>query len=251
MAPRPPGAPELGKDGLYVLSGAGIELAVEAQTGNLARLSLDGKPALLPPEPQPPLFHAEVEGSALLLKTAQGGQSKRIRLDTARRAIEITYTLTNTTASTLHASVADVLLLPSAAGLTFFPAAGKPHPGATLELDLSKPVVWLTHEQPREPKPLMAAVDSSEGWLASVHDGLVLVAQASGGARPLVSLMAPYDAARKERPFIELATRRELEILPGASASYELRLFLRALPPQLLPKSGNQALLGFVRGVIQ
>lgn len=251
VVPRLPGTPDLGKDGTYLFAGGGIELAVEPRSGNMVRLSLDGKEALLTPEPKPDTFTAEVEGSTLVLKNALGGQSKRFRLDTARRSVEITYTLTNTTATTLRASVADVHRVPSAAGLTFFPGGGKLLAGSTLKLNVWQPVVWLAHEQLWDTKSVEGAVDSSEGWVANVHDGLLLVKVVSDSTRPLISIAAPYDATTKQRPFIEIGERSQLELAPGASAACNLRVFLRKLPPSIAPKSGNQELVGFVRGVIQ
>jgi hypothetical protein len=251
VVPRLPGTPDLGKDGLYVFAGGGIELSVEPRSGSIVRLSLEGKDALLAPEPKPDVYSAALEGSALVLKSAVPGLSKRIRLDTARRSVEVSYTVTNTTGATLRANLADAHRVPGAAGLTFFPGAGKLLPGSTLKLNVWQPVVWFAHDQVWEAKAMEALVDSSEGWVASVHDGLLLVKVASDATRPLISIAAAYDAATKQRPFIEIAERSSFELAPGTSASCNLRLFLRKLPPNLAPKSGNQELLGFVRGVIQ
>lgn len=253
VVPRLPGTPELGRDGLYVFSGGGIELAVDPRSGVIARLSLEGKEALLTPEPKPKpdALSAELEGSSLVLKSALGGSSKRFRLDTARRSVEITYTVANSSAAVLRASVADFHRVPANAGLTFFPGAGKLLPGSTLKLNVWQPVVWFAHDQVWDTKAVEASVDSSEGWIASVHSGLVVVKVVSDSARPLISIAAAYDAATKQRPFIELGERGSFELLPGAAASFNLRVFLRKLPPNMAPKSGNQELVGFVRGVIQ
>jgi len=249
--PRLPGTPDLTKEGLYVFTGGGIELSVQPRSGSIVRLALEGKEALLAPEPQPDAFSAELEGSTLVLKGAAGGLSKRFRLDTARRSVEVTYTVTNATAVSQRASVADLHRVPSATGLSFFPGAGKLLPGSTLKLNVWQPVVWLAHDQIWEPKAVEASVDSSEGWVANVHNGLVLVKVVSDAARPLVSITAAYDAATKLRPFIEIGERNSFDLPPGASAVCNVRLFVRKLPPNLVAKSGNQELVGFVRGVIQ
>ena len=251
MVPRLPGTPDLNADGLYVFSGGGIELSVEPHSGSIVQLSLEGKDALVASEPKPDNYSAELEGSTLVLKNAGAGLTKRIRLDTARRSLELTYTVVNTSSSPLHASAADFQRVPSTGGLTFFPGTPKLLPGSTLKLNVGPPIVWFTHDQARDPQAVEGSVDSSEGWVASVNDGLVLVKVVSDAARPLVSIACAYDAATKQRPWVEIGTRSSFDLAVGTGATANVRLFLRKLPPSVPAKSGNQLLVGFVRGIIQ
>jgi len=234
-----PGAPRLSREGLYVLSDGGLELTVEPASGSIAKLSLDGRAALLPVEPKPPAFRAEVDGSSLLLANALGGQTKRFRIDAASRSVEIRYTLVNTTATTLRADVADVHRIPSTTGLTFFPGADK-----------APPIIWLPHERAWD-RAVEASVHDGERWVASVHDGLLLVKVVSDAVAPFVSIFADYDPATQRRTFVEIDEQSRLVLAPGESATCTFRLFVRRLPPNLQPKSGNQELVGFVRGIIQ
>lgn len=250
VVPRLPGTPHLTKEGLYSFAGGGLELTVDPRSGKAVRLTLEGNDALLAPDPKPEDYAAELEGSSLVLKRADGGLSKRFRLDTARRSVEITYTVTNTTTATLHASVADFHRIASGAGLTFFAGTPKLLPGSTLKLNVWQPVVWFSHDQAREPKAVTAAVDSAEGWVASVNDGLVLVKVSSETTGSVVSIAAAYDATTKQRPWVEVGLTNSFELLPRASASCSMRLFLRKLPANLALKPGNQELVGFVRGII-
>jgi hypothetical protein len=251
VVPRLPGTPGLTKEGLYSFTGGGLELAVDPRSGSVVRLSLEGKDALLPPEAKPEGYLAELEGSTLVLKGSAGGMTKRFRLDTARRSVEVTYTFVNATAGAVHASAADFHRVPSAAGLTFFPGLPKLLPGSTLKLNVWQPVVWFAHDQARDAKAVEASVDGSEGWVASVHDGLLLVKVVSDSTRPLISIASAYDAATKQRPWVEIGTSTSLDLAPGATATCNVRLFLRKLPANLVLKSGNQELVGFVRGIIQ
>jgi hypothetical protein len=258
VVPRLPGTPDLTKDGQYSFSGGGVELLVDPRSGQALRLALDGKDSLLAPDAKatPPALPveafsaAELEGSSLVLK-GSGGASKRFRLDTARRMVEITYTVVNTTSAPLQAGSMDFHRVPSATGLTFFPNAPKLLPGSTLKLNVWQPVCWFAHEQAREPKPLEASVESTEGWVASINDGLLLVKVTSDTAAPVVSIFSAYDPATKLRPWVEVGQRGSFEVAPGKSASASVRLFVRKLPPSLQVKPGNQELVGFVRGVIQ
>lgn len=252
MVARLPGTPELSSDGLYVFNGGGIELLVDPRSGSLLRLSLDGKSALLSPDPQPNRYTAQLEGSVLVLTGAADEATKRIRLDTARRSVELTYTRVNATTGTLHAGTLDFHRVPSAGGLTFFPAAGsKLLPGSTLKLNVWQPVVWFGHDQARDPATVEASVASSEGWVASVNDGLVVVKVVDDTAKPIISVASAYDTATTLRPWVEIGARTEFELPPGATATSTVRLFLRKLPPSIAPKAGNQELVGFVRGIIQ
>lgn len=250
LVPRPPGTPDLTKEGLYVFSGGGLELTVDPHSGSIVHLTLDGKSALAAPDAKPASYSAELEGSTLALKGADGAATKRFRLDSARRSVEITYTVTNGTAAPLRASLVDVHRV-GAAGLTFFPSSQKLLPGSTLQLNVWQPLVWFPHDQTREPKALEATVEGVEGWVASVSDGLLLVKVVSDTPHPVISIASPYDAATKQRPWVEVGTRASLELPPKASATWSVRLFVRRLPPKLAPKPSNQELLGFVRGVIQ
>jgi hypothetical protein len=249
--PRLPGTPDLTKDGLYLFTGGGIELLVDPHSGSVVRLSLDGKSALVQPETSPDNYAAELEGSTLILKGAAGGLTKRYRLDTARRSVEVTYTLENTTTKPFHASSTDFHRVPSSGGLTFFPGAQKLLPGSTLKLNVWQPVVWFPHDQIRDTATVEASVDSTEGWVASLNDGLLLVKVFGDAPRPTIVIASAYDPATKQRPWVEIGARSSFELLPGASATSNVRLFLRKLPTSIAAKPGNQELVGFVRGVIQ
>jgi hypothetical protein len=260
VVPRLPGTPDLTKDGLYSFTGGGLELVVDPRSGSAVRLLLDGKDALIPPEPKLENYTTELEGSTLVLKaggpagtrpSAEGGMTKRFRLDTARRSVEITYTLVNSTSAPLQASVAAVHRVASGTGLTFFPGTPKLLPGSTLKLNVWQPIVWFLHEQAREPRALEATVESLEGWVASVNDGMILIKVLTDAGHPVVSIASAYDAATKQRPWVEVGAKSRVDVLPRASASCNVRLFLRKLPANLAVKPGNQELVGFVRGIIQ
>ncbi len=251
VIPRLPGTPDLTNDGLYVFTGGGIELAVDPRTGSVVRVSLDGKNVLVAPEPSASTYSATLEGSTLVLKGAADGATKRFRLDTARRSVEVTYTLANTTTSTLRAGALDFHRVASAGGLTFFPGTSRLLAGSTLKLNVWQPVVWFVHDQTRDTAMVEASVESTEGWIASVNDGLVVVKVVTDAVKPIISVASAYDATTKLRPWVEIGERTQFELAPGATATSTVRLFLRKLPPTIIARSGNQELVGFVKGIIQ
>jgi hypothetical protein len=251
--PQHAGTPELTEDGLYVLRGGGIELAVAPRHGGAAlRLSLDGKNLLVPPSfsvPEP--LRAELEGSTLVLKSAGGELTKRYRLDAARRAVEVTYTLVNTTADSARPAASDAHRVASGAGLTFFPGEQRLLPGSTLKLNVGQPVVWFAHEQSREPKLVEAFVPAAASWVATVNDGLLLIKTFGEVVKATVVVRSAYDPETKQRAWVELGERTSFELPPGASATWSIRWFVRKLPDTIAVKPGNPELLGFVKGVIE
>jgi hypothetical protein len=249
---RLPGTPDLTKEGLYVFTGAGIELAVEPRSGSAVRLSLDGKNALVSSETNVDNFSAELEGSSLVLKSSGGELIKRFRLDTARRSVEVTYTLTNTSSKPGRIGPLDLHRVPSAGGLTFFPGALIPLPVRSLRLNAWQGLVWFPHDQNRETATLEAHANDNEGWIATVNDGLLLVKAFGDSAKQTIVITSAYEAATKQRPWVEIVEQSAIqELPPGGSVTTNVRLFLRKLPSSIAAKVGNQELVGFVRGVIQ
>lgn len=251
--PRLPGTPELAKDGSYVFSGGGIELAVEPRFGGQAsRLSLDGKSVLAAPPPPPAQpYNAELEGSTLVLKSSDGGRILRYRLDTARRSVELTYSFINVSAEPLRGTASELHRVSSSGGLTFFPGEARLLPGSTLKLNVWQPLVWFAHEQSREPKLVEALVPSADGWLATVNDGVLLVKTFGEINKATIVVRSTYDAETRQRPWVELGAQTAFELAPGASTTWNVRWFLRRLPSSVVAKAGNPELVGFVRGVIQ
>lgn len=290
VVPRLPGTPDLQADGSYLFTGGGLELLVDPKrSGRALRFTLEGKnvlagPELLPdafgttfwPSPQsdwtwpPPTaldgkpYSAELEGSVLVLKSEvepKLGLSvlKRYRLDTARRSVEVAYTLINAGDRPRKVAPWEIHRVPAAGGLSFYPSAQKLYPQSTLKLNAWSPITWFVHDQNREPKSVKSFADGAEGWLAYAADGLLLVktfsdtpeaAHAPGEGE--IEIYADYDVSSKLHRYVELEQQGPyVEIPAGGETTWNVRWFLRKLPPTIAVKAGNQELVGFVRGVIQ
>lgn len=286
----PPGAPQLELDGSYRFSSGGLELVVDPKrSGRVLRFALDGKnvlvgPELLPdafgatfwPSPQsdwgwpPPAeidgqpYTAELEGSALVVTSAPSSQLglrvvKRYRLDGARRAVEVAYTLVNTTDRPRRVAPWELHRVPAAGGLTFYPSGQRRYPQSTLKLDAHASITWFAHAGNREHKSLKSFADGAEGWVAYTGNGLVLVksfddvpehAHAPGEGE--IELFAEYDAATQRHRFVELEQQGPyIELGPGGVWTWNVRWFLRRLPPSIAATARNPELVGFVRGIIE
>ena len=241
MSAKPPGTPELAADGLYVFSGGGLELLVDPKReGNAVRLTLDGKSALAVPVTAATVFSAEIQGNTLLLTSPDGTLSKRYRLDAGRRAIEVSYTLSNATSEVLHRQASEAHDVALAGGLTFFPNAPK------------QPFAWIAHQPPRTTASVTTTLSAGQSWVASAGDGLLFVKAYVDPSPTTLSVASSYDAKTQERPWLELSAQSaSFELPPGTLATWNVRWLLRHLPPGLAVKPGNQELVGFVQGVIQ
>lgn len=228
-------------DGSYLFVGAGIELVVDPKhEGNAVRLSLDGKNVLAAALGAETSYAAEIQGSTLLLKSPDGTLSKRYRLDTGRRSVEVSFTLSNTSTETTHQRASETHAVALSSGLSFFPNPPQ------------QPLVWLQHQPPHAAPPQQATLSAGQSWVASAGDGVLFVKAYPDPSPTSLMVTSPYDAKTKQRPWLELgAQSSSFELPPGTFATWNVRWLLRHLPAGLALRAGNPELVGFVKGVIQ
>lgn len=96
--------------------------------------------------------------------------------------------------------------------------------------------------------------DGSEGWVAQVNDDVIFVKkfqdQPEGKAAPSEAEVELYTNADKSYVEIEIQGSYE-ELQPGASLAWEVTWFIRKLPASIKAKSGNMALVDYVRKLIK
>ncbi len=280
--PRLPGTPELTAEGDYRFAGGGLEVVLSKQLGfQIQRLALDGRSCLVDFEEvsalpaagsaEPSLatialsHETEVEGSTLVVRVKSTDDSfrltRRYRIDTARRALEITYGIENAGKAPLSLTTREFWRVPRSDGFFFLPIVkGVAEPKATLKLNVWQSLLWLGPEATRG-KPASGVVYASEPWAANVSRGLLLVRtfgdmpRAEPGFPIGVELLAgaerggpPAPAAEQMKLSVESA---RLALKPGEKLSFTTRWLVRQLPSSIAVKAGNPELLGFVRGVIQ
>lgn len=141
-------------------------------------------------------------------------------------------------------------------GLTFFPKGKGERWGgmASLAKDLSG-ITWFAYEADKIPlKDTKFFSDGSEGWLAQINEGVMLVKKFPD--IPLESA-APSEAevevyANAEKTYVEIEQQGAYQSLqPGESMTWEVSWFLRALPDTLIVEVGNEALVEFARNLIR
>lgn len=236
--------------------------------GRVLSLSLDGKNLLAGLDPssastptEDKTATAKVDGSALVVEgdTSAGLHFvKRYTLDGTRRSLLVSYELMNRGQQALRAAASEWQRFPPV-GVVFYPSTHRRYPQSTLKLDESGAVTWFSPGESREQRSAKALADGAEGWLAYANDDLVLIwtftdtaEERLTPARGEIEVGADYDPTSRQRRAVELTVRGpDVEIAPGAASSWSVRWLLRRLPPSVAAKTGNQQLVGFVRGVIQ
>lgn len=141
-------------------------------------------------------------------------------------------------------------------GLTFFPKGEGERWGgmASLAKDLSG-ITWFAYEAEKIPlKNTKFFSDGSEGWIAQINEGVMLVKKFPDIA---LESVAPSEAevevyANAEKTYIEIEQQGAYETLqPGDTVTWEVSWFLRALPDTLIAEVGNEALVEFARNLIR
>jgi Domain of unknown function (DUF4380) len=274
------GAPEtlvlpIVRDGKYVLEFGDLRLEVEPQVGGrISLFGLDGQNLLTGPEvdsgnwgstfwpsPQqrwdwPPVpeidnqpYTASLEGSTIVLTGAAGVRAKvsvtkRISALLSKQAVEISYVLSNTdTAAASWAPWEITRVAPN--GITFFPAGSKT---VSTELPVmnSDGIIWYAHEPAKLPTMGQKySADGSAGWLAHVAGATLFLKTFTDVP---VDMQAPAPEAEiaiyAAPSYVELEPQGPYtQLMPGASVSWTVRWYARALPSGLEARIGNSELV--------
>jgi hypothetical protein len=154
--------------------------------------------------------------------------TKRYRLDAAERAVEVTYSVVNQSNEPRLVAPREIQRTEASGALTFYPST-------------PSTIAWISQPQ--------SAVHRAQGWLAHVSGSRLLL---KTFVEADVEVVTDYDPSSKRPRYVQVALQAPSALVaPGAQATWQRRWLLRQLPADILPKAGNQALLGFVQGVIQ
>jgi hypothetical protein len=124
-----------------------------------------------------------------------------------------------------------------------------------LKLVKSEGVNWFAFDRSRVIEKSMGKVfaDGSEGWIAEVNNGLILIKkfqdispedQATGEGE--IEIFADLD-----NPFLEMEEQGTITSLnPNQTLWWEVKWILRKVPDGIEVKEANNQLIKFVRGVV-
>jgi hypothetical protein len=145
-------------------------------------------------------------------------------------------------------------------GITFFPMGKGERTGGLEPLTLEKDgIIWFDYDGDKLPltgnRQLYS--DGADGWLAQVNGDVILVKEFKD--LPLEK-KAPKEGeielfaseATPDKSYIEIEQQGAYEkLLPGASLTWEVIWYLRALPANVRSKVGDISLVTYVRDLIK
>jgi hypothetical protein len=193
--------------------------------------------------------------------------TKKFSADLAKGAIAIDYSLTNKGTNTYMLGHWEVTRVPPD-GLTFFPVGtGAPVNNAgvisTCCLTTMNGTVWSDHSKYNPPSPASTnyakySIDGAGGWVAHVVKdaaGPILLVKTfkdipvgtAGTGHGEVEIY--FDPARK---YVEVEDHnQQTSFTAGATIPWSVRWYLRRLPQNVAAMVGNQALVDYVKTLIQ
>jgi len=174
-------------------------------------------------------------------------------------SFQLKYTITNRSDKPQKVAPWEVTRVKTG-GLAFFPfGEGNRRGGLIPFTKESYGISWFQYHKDQLPlkgdRQLYS--DGSEGWLAEVNDGLILIKkfpdipfEQNAPKEGEIEWYASPVAANKSYVEIEHQGAYE-ELQPGQSSNWKVEWFLRKLPPDIKPEAGNLALADYVRKIVR
>ncbi len=209
-------------------------------------------------------YSVKIHSGRIIMQSLQDPRTgldvlKEFSGDPQRKSFLLKYTITNRRDKAQKVAPWEVTRVQTD-GLAFFPYGKGERRGGlipfTKEID---GISWFQYNKERLPvkgdRQLYS--DGSEGWLAEINDGIILIKKFED---------IPYEKnAPKEgeiewyaSPVVEGKSYVEIEhqgayeeIYPGQSANWQVEWFLRKLPENIKAEVGNPALVEYVRNIVR
>ncbi|WMJ71993.1 DUF4380 domain-containing protein [Cytophagaceae bacterium ABcell3] len=202
----------------------------------------------------------EKDGDVLRLTSKKDEQqgillTKEFEASEADTSFIINYTMTNESGEDLSVAPWEISRV-APGGLTFYPTGEGEKRGDLVPLMKDTlGVTWFEYDVEKIPTgvPKLLA-DGSEGWMAQVNGNYILVKKfkdiSPEETAPEEGEIEIY--ANPDRTYIEIEQQGAYETLaPDASTTWTVRWYLRELPDHISGESSNQALLDFVRNIVE
>jgi Domain of unknown function (DUF4380) len=275
-----------GKSGTYSFQSANLTFEVDAKNGGrVSAFKIDGKDFLSGKNintdnwgstfwtsPQsawgwPPIgeidnqeYTGGIKNDAVVLRSKKDPKfgyeiKKEFTASEADTSVIIRYTITNNSDSVRSVAPWEITRV-SPGGLTFFPAGkGNKNGGLAPLMKDSIGITWYVYDANLVPAGNEKLIcDGSEGWMAQVNNGVILIKKWDDV--PLEK-NAPGEGeveiyANPDKSYIEIEPQGPYTILaPGASSAWEVKWYLRNLPPDIKAEAGNKNLVDFVRNTVK
>jgi hypothetical protein len=243
-------------DGGNLLSGSDADAANFGSTFWPAPQSAWGWPPLAEVDHGP--YQVVRERGALVLNGASNpalgvSVDKRIAADRARGAVVFDFSINNHSGAPVQLAPWQITRVPPG-GLTFFPTGSGSFPPSNLAVREGAGATWYAFDAAVVTDHQKLFADGSEGWLAHVGGGALLVKTFDPVAR---ADQAPGEAqieiyATPSHTYVEVEAQGAYRtIAPGAALAWRVTWLARKLPAGIAAAVGSVELLAFVRGVVE
>ena len=185
--------------------------------------------------------------------------TKRFSGNKTNGSYSLSYTMSNHSDSVQHVAPWEVTRVHTN-GLAFFPMGEGDLRGGLIPLmKLTDGIAWFTYDGAKLPLKgdRQIYTDGSEGWLAQLNNGILLVQQARDipkeKAAPKEGEIELYASPVKPgKSYVEIEHQGEYkELKPGESSTWEVTWFLRKLPKSIKTSVGDASLVSYVRRLLQ
>jgi hypothetical protein len=185
--------------------------------------------------------------------------TKQITGNAQKAAFVIRYTLTNRSEKPQKVAPWEVTRV-KPNGIAFFPVGNDQARGGLLTSTVVQDgIFWYRYQTEKLPQKgdRQIYADGSEGWLAQVNGGVLLVKkfpdiapEATAPKEGEVELFASEVSATNPG-YVEIEHQGAYQtVLPGASTVWETTWILRKLPAEVDQRPGSRSLVNFVRKLI-
>src|SRR5690554_3791423 len=217
------------------------------------------KEGTVPPELDNQPYSVQVQNDVIKMVSEKDSTfgyvfTKEISGDVKSKSFTIKYTIANQSDKTQKIAPWEVTRVHTK-GITFYPAGTGERRGNIANLAEDKDgITWFTYEEDTIPvQHNKFFADGSEGWIAQVNGDVLFVKKfpdiMADKAAPSEAEIEVY--ANPDKSYVEVEQQGEYkELQTGDTLIWEVKWFLRRLPPDIKPESGNPALVSYVRDLV-
>lgn len=245
--------------GFALAGGANVLADVGPQTGSTfwpSPQSAWGWPP--PPTLDAAAYSAAPNGREAIVFTSAECELTRLqvtkRFVLRRSHMEAHYTIRNCDSQSKHWAPWEITRVYG--GLTFYSSRTKPLAISTGHAVLQEGTVWHQYQPHGQHANQKVFGNHSGGWLANVHNGLLLVKQFKpiydlGQVAPGEAEVEIYAHGDTDQAYIEIEQQGEYKALPAnASRTWRVDWFLCKLPPEIRCTLGNSDLVRAVEALL-
>lgn len=206
-------------------------------------------------------YTAALEGSTVALTSKSATLAagtvvleKRFTADLVNEAVDIEYTLKNTSTKAISLAGWEISRVPLA-GLTFFPTGSKTVPSSMTAPPVTSAggITWFAASSVTSKNDYKLNADGADGWLAHVTAGGILFLKTFDDvpAASMATGEGEVEIYTNGASYIEIENQGAFGAIPAAGTSkYKVTWAIRKIPASVTVAAGDAGLIEYVKGVV-